>query len=135
MGRMVTPLIGQAVRYAGKTGLETGIGLLSDVLSGENMKTAAKRRASAAMFLLDKENKEKFFDSYGLPPPLYTPRFTKFRASHPGNTERNVGTFKFHRVLLLLYVLCFTEVAARILKPLSNVWTTLKPTIVVLCSL
>ena len=48
MGRMVTPLIGKAVRYAGKTGLETGIGLLSDVLSGENVKTAAKRRASAA---------------------------------------------------------------------------------------
>ena len=47
MGRMVTPLIGKAVRYAGKTGLETGIGLLSDVLSGENVKTA-KRRASAA---------------------------------------------------------------------------------------
>ena len=47
MGRMVTPLIGKAVRYAGKTGLETGIGLLSDVLSGENVKTAAKRRASA----------------------------------------------------------------------------------------
>ena len=39
MGRMVTPLIGKAVRYAGKTGLETGIGLLSDVLSGENVKT------------------------------------------------------------------------------------------------
>ena len=48
MGRMVTPLTGKAVRYAGKTGLETGIGLLSDVLSGENVKTAAKRRASAA---------------------------------------------------------------------------------------
>ena len=48
MGRMVTPLIGKAVRYAGKTGLETGIGLLSDVWSGENVKTAAKRRASAA---------------------------------------------------------------------------------------
>ena len=48
MGRMATPLIGKAVRYAGKTGLETGIGLLSDVLSGENVKTAAKRRASAA---------------------------------------------------------------------------------------
>ena len=48
MGRMVTPLIGKAVRYAGKTGLETGIGLLSDVLSGENVKTAAKRRASEA---------------------------------------------------------------------------------------
>ena len=46
MGRMVTPLIGKAVRYAGKTGLETGIGLLSDVLGGENVKTAAKRRAS-----------------------------------------------------------------------------------------
>ena len=45
---MVTPLIGKAVRYAGKTGLETGIGLLSDVLSGENVKTAAKRRVSAA---------------------------------------------------------------------------------------
>ena len=45
---MVTPLIGKAVRYAGKTGLETGIGLLSDVLSGENVKTAAKRRASEA---------------------------------------------------------------------------------------
>ena len=48
MGLMVTPLIGKAVHYAGKTGLETGIGLLSDVLSGENVKTAAKRRASAA---------------------------------------------------------------------------------------
>ena len=48
MGRMVTPLIGKAVRYASKTGLETGIGLLSDVLSCENVKTAAKRRASAA---------------------------------------------------------------------------------------
>ena len=46
MGRMVTPLIGKAVRYAGKTGLETGIGLLSHVLGGENVKTAAKRRAS-----------------------------------------------------------------------------------------
>ena len=45
---MVTPLIGKAVRYAGKTGLETGIGLLSDELSGENVKTASKRRASAA---------------------------------------------------------------------------------------
>ena len=48
MGSIVTPLIGKAVRYAGKTGLETGIGLLSDVLSGENVKTAAKSRASAA---------------------------------------------------------------------------------------
>ena len=48
MGRMVTPLIGKTVRYAGKMGLERGIGLLSDVLSGENVKTAAKRRASAA---------------------------------------------------------------------------------------
>ena len=48
MGRMVTPLIGKAVRYAGKTGLATGIGLLSDVLGGEIVNTAAKRRASAA---------------------------------------------------------------------------------------
>ena len=43
MAGMVTPLAAKAVRYAGKTGLETGIGLLSDVLSGENVKTAAKR--------------------------------------------------------------------------------------------
>ena len=48
MGRIKTPLFGKAVRYAGKTGLENGIGLLSDVLSGENVKTIAKRRASAA---------------------------------------------------------------------------------------
>ena len=37
----MTPLIEKAVRYAGKTGLETLIGLLSDLLSGENVKTAA----------------------------------------------------------------------------------------------
>ena len=45
---VVTPLAAKAVRYAGRTGLETGIGILSDVLSGENVKAATKRRASAA---------------------------------------------------------------------------------------
>ena len=48
VARAVTPLAAQAVRYAGRTGLETGIGILSDVLSGENVKAATKRRASAA---------------------------------------------------------------------------------------
>ena len=46
--REITHLAAQAVRYAGRTGLETGIGILSDVLSGENVMAAAKRRASAA---------------------------------------------------------------------------------------
>ena len=31
---------------------------------------------------------------YGLPPNFYTSRFTKFLASHPGDTERNVGTLQ-----------------------------------------
>ena len=44
-----------------------------------------------AMFFPDEENKEEFFDSYGLPPNFYTPRFL---ASHPGDTERNVGTLQ-----------------------------------------
>ena len=48
VARVVTPLVAKAVRYAGGTGLETGIGILSDVLSGENVKAATKRRASAA---------------------------------------------------------------------------------------
>ena len=42
-----------------------------------------------AMFL--EEDKEEFFDSYGLPLNFYSPRFTTFLASHQGNTERNVG--------------------------------------------
>ena len=45
-----------------------------------------------AMFL--EEDKEEFFDSYGLPPNFYTDHFTKFLASHPGDTERNVGTLQ-----------------------------------------
>ena len=48
VARVVTPLAAQAVRYAGRTGLETWIGILSDVLSCENVKAATKRRASAA---------------------------------------------------------------------------------------
>ena len=48
VARVVTPLASKALRYTAKRGLETGIGLLSDVLSGENVKTAAKRRASEA---------------------------------------------------------------------------------------
>ena len=48
VARVVTPLAAKAVRYAGRTGLETGIGILSDVLSCENVKAATKRRASAA---------------------------------------------------------------------------------------
>ena len=64
MGRMVTPLIGKALRYAGKTGLETGIGLLSDVLSGENVKTAAKRRASAAFQQAKQEAKRALHDHH-----------------------------------------------------------------------
>ena len=39
-----------------------------------------------AMFFPDEEDKEEFFDSYGLPPNLYTSRFTKFLVSHPGDT-------------------------------------------------
>ena len=46
--RVVKPLAARVVRYAGRRGLETGIGILTDVLSGEDVKTAAKRRASAA---------------------------------------------------------------------------------------
>ena len=45
-----------------------------------------------AMFL--EEVKEEFFDSYGLPPNFYTDYFTKFLTSHPGDTERNVGTLQ-----------------------------------------
>ena len=45
---VVTPLATEAVRYEGRTGLETGIGILSDVLSAENVKAPTKRRASAA---------------------------------------------------------------------------------------
>ena len=48
VARVVTPLASKALRYTAKRDLETGIGLLSDVLSGENVKTAAKRRASEA---------------------------------------------------------------------------------------
>ena len=48
VARVVTHLASKALRYTAKRGLETGIGLLSDVLSGENVKTAAKRRASEA---------------------------------------------------------------------------------------
>ena len=48
VARVVTPLASKALRYTAKRGLETRIGLLSDVLSGENVKTAAKRRASEA---------------------------------------------------------------------------------------
>ena len=48
VARVVTPLASKVLRYTAKRGLETGIGLLSDVLSGENVKTAAKRRASEA---------------------------------------------------------------------------------------
>ena len=48
VARVVTPLVAQPVRYAGRTGLETGIGILSNVSSGENVKAATKRRASAA---------------------------------------------------------------------------------------
>ena len=48
VARVVTPLASKALRYTAKRGLETGIGVLSDVLSGENVKTAAKRRASEA---------------------------------------------------------------------------------------
>ena len=47
-----------------------------------------------AMFFPDQEDKEEFFDSYGLPPNFYTSRFTKFLASHPGDTERNFGTLQ-----------------------------------------
>ena len=46
---VVTLLAAKAVRYACETGLETGNGILSDVLSGENVKAATKRRASAAL--------------------------------------------------------------------------------------
>ena len=89
-----------------------------------------------AMFL--EEDKEEFFDTYGLPPNFYTPRFTKFLTSHPGYTERNVGTLQaLNSDVCLVCFICFTEVATRILNLLSKVfvWTTLKPTIVVLCSL
>ena len=48
MARVVIPLAVKAVRYAGRTGLKTGMNILGDVLSGENVKTAAKSRASAA---------------------------------------------------------------------------------------
>ena len=47
VARVVTPLASKALRYTAKRGLETGIGVLSDVLSGENVKTAleaVKRR-------------------------------------------------------------------------------------------
>ena len=48
VAHVVTPLAAQAVRYVGRRGLETGIRILSDVLGGENVKAAAKRRASTA---------------------------------------------------------------------------------------
>ena len=40
------------------------------------------------------EDKEEFFDSYGLPPNFYTDHFTKFLVFFPGDTERNVGTLQ-----------------------------------------
>ena len=46
-----------------------------------------------AMYFPD-VNKKEFFDSYGFPPNYYTTRFTKFLASHPGDTEHNVGTLQ-----------------------------------------
>ena len=46
--RVVKHPAARAVRYAGQRGLETGIAILTDVLSGEDVKTAAKRLASAA---------------------------------------------------------------------------------------
>ena len=48
VARVVTSLAVEAVPYAGRTALETGIGILSDLLSSENDKAATKRRASAA---------------------------------------------------------------------------------------
>ena len=37
---------------------------------------------------------QEFFDSYGFTPNCYATRFTKFLASHPGETKRNVGTLQ-----------------------------------------
>ena len=89
-----------------------------------------------AMFFPDEENKEEFFDSYGLPPNFYTPRFTKFLASHPGDTERNVGTLQALNSTVCGYYCMFylfhrsrRQDFKSIVKRL--VWTTLKPTIVV----
>ena len=48
VARVVSPLAAQAVRFVGRMGSETGIGILSDVLGGENVNAAAKRRASTA---------------------------------------------------------------------------------------
>ena len=41
VARVVTPLA-QAALYVARRGLETGIGVFSDVLGGENVKEAAK---------------------------------------------------------------------------------------------
>ena len=38
---VVKPLASRAVRYTGRRGLETGIGILTDLFSGEDVKTAA----------------------------------------------------------------------------------------------
>ena len=46
-----------------------------------------------AMYFPDVDKKE-FFDSYAFPSNYYTTRFTKVLASHPGHTERNVGTLQ-----------------------------------------
>ena len=48
VARVVTHLAAQVVRYAGRRGLETGMGILSDVFSGENVKAATQGRASTA---------------------------------------------------------------------------------------
>ena len=87
-----------------------------------------------AMYFPD-VNRKEFFDSYGFPPNYYTTRFTKFLASYPGDTERNVGTLQALNSNVCGYYCMFYLFHRG--RPLSTVlaWTTVKATIVMLCSL
>ena len=44
LGRVIAPTLKSASKSLIKEGLRTGTGIISDVLSGDNIKTAAKRR-------------------------------------------------------------------------------------------
>lgn len=48
LGRVIVPTLKSAGRSLIKEGLRTGTGIISDVLSGDNIKTATKRRVKKA---------------------------------------------------------------------------------------
>ena len=48
LGRVIVPTLKSAGRSLIKEGLRTGTGIISDVLSGDNIKTATKRRVRKA---------------------------------------------------------------------------------------